>query len=223
MVELPPSIHCITCKACYIRLLSTFVQWWKQNVCFIKTNQAHLWSENYIHLRDRLNNDVSPENFGKTCILLSSYTGSPQYMHKRAQDTMAYVWHFCWLDLFITFTCNPKWPEIIDEVLHGQCVADRHDLLVWVFQLKLEKLVGGLIFKGVKCSVTWLAYTKYVGWQKREYPHAHLLFWLLAKIKATDIDKIISAELPNPDIDKELYDIVAVHMWYQFNFTLPQR
>lgn len=57
-----------------------------------------------------------------------------------------------------------------------------------------------------------LIYTYYVEWQKRGLIHVLLLFWLSAKIKATVIDKIISAEVANPDVDKELYDIIVAYM-----------
>ena len=43
-------------------------------------------------------------------------------------------------------------------------------------------------------------------------PHCHLLLWLQDKIHASDIDNIISAELPDPNDDPELYDIVKSNM-----------
>ncbi|GFR28798.1 ATP-dependent DNA helicase [Trichonephila clavata] len=53
-------------------------------------------------------------------VLPSSFTGRSRYMHERTQDAMTYVRHFGRPDLFITFTCNPKWPEIVDLLNHGQ-------------------------------------------------------------------------------------------------------
>ena len=29
-------------------------------------------------------------------------------------------------DVFLTFTCNPKWPEITENLLPGQTTDDRH-------------------------------------------------------------------------------------------------
>ncbi|XP_014773941.1 uncharacterized protein LOC106871806 [Octopus bimaculoides] len=57
-------------------------------------------------------------------------------------------------------------------------------------------------------------------------PHAHVLLWLSTKIKSTDIDNIISAELPDPALDKVLYDIVKANMVHGpcgcgFNITSP--
>jgi hypothetical protein len=45
-------------------------------------------------------------------------------------------------DFFITFTCNPKWPEIAEGILEaGQRPTDRADIIVPVFNLKLEELL----------------------------------------------------------------------------------
>jgi hypothetical protein len=50
-----------------------------------------------------------------------------------------------------------------------------------------------------------------IEWQKRGLPHAHMLVWLQQKIQATDIDKVITAELPDPHTDPLLFDIVKRH------------
>jgi len=47
-----------------------------------------------------------------------------------------------------------------------------------------------------------------IEWQQRGLPHAHMLVWLQQKVQATDTDKVISAELPDP----LLLDIVKRHM-----------
>jgi hypothetical protein len=64
-------------------------------------------------------------------------------MHMLYQDSMAIVRHFGKPDLFITMTCNPKWPEI-QEVLAGQSAADRPDLTARVFKLKLKALFNDI-------------------------------------------------------------------------------
>jgi hypothetical protein len=57
---------------------------------------------------------------GQQVILPSSFTGSPRYMHEKNQNAMTYVRKFGRPDLFITFTCNPEWPEIKNELFQGQ-------------------------------------------------------------------------------------------------------
>ena len=41
-------------------------------------------------------------------------------MHEKTQDAMTYVRKYGRPDLFITFTCNPSWPEIKNELMRGQ-------------------------------------------------------------------------------------------------------
>ena len=44
-------------------------------------------------------------------------------------------------DFFITFTCNPSWPEITSALLFGQRSDDRPDLIARVFRIKLRQLL----------------------------------------------------------------------------------
>ncbi|GBP31765.1 Alpha-(1,6)-fucosyltransferase [Eumeta japonica] len=167
-----------------------------------------LRAEEYIHLRDALNQDgnVDPSNIGQRVILPSSFTGSPRYLHEN-QDAMTYVRNYGRPDLFVTFTCNPEWPEIKAELLPDQRSFDRHDIISRVFHLKMKKFlnlfVKDEIFGKVKC------YMASVEWQKRGLPHCHLLFWLETKIQPDEIDSVIVAELPNQQNDPILYDIVT--------------
>ena len=47
---------------------------------------------------------------------------------------------------------------------------------------------------------------------KKGLPHIHILVWLENKIHASEIDSIISAEIPDPNIDPELFDIIIKNM-----------
>jgi len=113
-------------------------------------------------------------------------------------------------DLFITFTCNPTWEEIREELFFGQSPSDRHDLIARVFQRKLQKFMSVIkdshIFGQTLC---WM-YT--IEWQKRGLPHSHMLIWLADKIKSDDIDSIICAEIPDPQIDPILHNVVTKNM-----------
>ncbi|CAD6205364.1 unnamed protein product [Miscanthus lutarioriparius] len=45
-------------------------------------------------------------------------------------------------DFFVTFTCNPKWLEIFEAIFEpGQRPSDRNDIVVRVFNIKLEELL----------------------------------------------------------------------------------
>ena len=88
---------------------------------------------------------------------------------------MAVVRRFGCPDLFVTFTCNPAWPEIKAELLPGQTAKDRPELVSRVFQLKLSELMAdikGGIFGTVKGKL-WV-----IEFQKRTLPHAHILLIL---------------------------------------------
>ena len=166
---------------------------------FIHWNQKTLRAENYIHLCDAINNEGDVKNIGQLCILPSSFTGGPRYMHEKTQDAMTYVRQYGRPDLFITFTCNPKWPEITQELFEGQKSHDRYDIVSRVFHLKVMKLMNlitkGNIFGAVRCHM----YS--IEWQKRGLPHVHILIWMVNKICPNNIDSFISAELPNPVTD----------------------
>ncbi|KAL7309971.1 hypothetical protein PS15m_012253 [Mucor circinelloides] len=63
---------------------------------------------------------------GKTFILPSCFTGGARYMAQLYQNTMAISRYFGKPTLFITFTANPRWREIQDEVakyLNGRYIS----------------------------------------------------------------------------------------------------
>jgi len=62
---------------------------------------------------------------------------------------MALVKKFWKLDLFITMTCNPNWPEILHELRLGEEANDRPDLTSRVFNMKLNALLKDLFQNGV--------------------------------------------------------------------------
>jgi len=56
---------------------------------------------------------------------------------------MAICAHIGYPDFFITFTCNPNWPEIREalEQQPGQHANDRPDIVARVFRLGLQELM----------------------------------------------------------------------------------
>ena len=104
-----------------------------------RLHQTELRAESYIHLKDELSTGTDVQNISHKVILPSTFTGSPRYMHEheRTQDAMTYVRTHGTPDLFITFTCNPKWIEIQRELQPGQMAHHRHDIVARVFRQKL--------------------------------------------------------------------------------------
>ncbi|KAB2597059.1 hypothetical protein D8674_036555 [Pyrus ussuriensis x Pyrus communis] len=126
---------------------------------------------------------------------------------------MTLVQRFGKPDLFITMTCNPSWEEIKSELLAGQTPQDRPDLLTRVFRAKLEQLKEDIIEKGVLGSV--VAYAYVIEFQKRGLPHVHMLVVLDENDKINnpdEYDRIVRAEIPNEDVEPQLYNVVLKHM-----------
>ena len=71
----------------------------------------------------------------------------------RYQDAIAVCRKFHKPDFFITFTCNPLWPEIQRELSSDQTAASRPDIVVRVFRLKLRSLIDDLRYKGKKKQI----------------------------------------------------------------------
>ncbi|XP_054091371.1 uncharacterized protein LOC128922976 [Zeugodacus cucurbitae] len=177
---------------------------------YLRYNQQKLRAEEYIHLRDAINNNADVAEIGNHVILPSSYVGSPRHMQEYIQDALTFVREYGRPCLFITFACNPKWPEITSLLLPGQNAIHRHDITARVFRQKLKSLISFItkshVFGPTRC---WM-YS--VEWQKRELPHAHILVWFIDKIRPEEIDSIISAEIPDPSTDQLLFDIVTTNM-----------
>jgi hypothetical protein len=68
-------------------------------------------------------------------------------MVQNYQDAMAICRTFGNPNIFLTFTANPKWPEI-KYMLHeiqGQPVEDRPDIKTRVFKMKLDQLMKHIV------------------------------------------------------------------------------
>ncbi|KAH7533321.1 hypothetical protein FEM48_Zijuj04G0118400 [Ziziphus jujuba var. spinosa] len=73
------------------------------------------------------------------------YKGGVRYIIQNHQDAMAICKWAGYPELFITFTCNPKWPEVVRFVeSRGLKPEDRPDILCRIFKVKLDQLVKDL-------------------------------------------------------------------------------
>nr|XP_036228731.1 uncharacterized protein LOC118682893 [Bactrocera oleae] len=193
-------------------LVDMYIKVESERLRYISLNQKKLRAENYIHLQDAINanDNIRPNDIGKMVILPSTFVNSPRYLHEYTQDAFTYVRTYGRHDLFVTFTCNPSWQNVTQELMPGQKATDRHDIVARVFRLKVQKLMNvvtkGKIFGDVECHM----YS--IEWQKRGLPHVHILIWLKQKLLPNQIDKIISAEIPDTEEDKNLYDTVIKNM-----------
>ena len=134
-------------------------------------------------------------------------------MHQLYQDAMSIIRAYGKPDLFITFTCNPKWPEIISSLLNNQTPSDRPDLCARVFNIKLQALQYDLFHGYVLGKVA--SHIHVIEFQKRGLPHAHLLIILNEEDKPRnpdDYDTIFSAEIPDQNKFPLLHEAVKKHM-----------
>lgn len=188
MIKRNKNNHILRCRYLYHQfIVDMYARIESERLQYILFNQPKLRAEEYIHPRDAINNNIDRNlnlnNIGNMVILPSSYTGSPRHMQEYIQDAMTYVRAYGRLDLFITFTCNPQWEEIRKNLYTGQAAHDRHNITARAFQQKLKSL-RDLIVNHHVCGETQC-------WMYSICFHAHILIWLIEKIRPLEIDKII--------------------------------
>ncbi|XP_071643019.1 uncharacterized protein [Temnothorax longispinosus] len=196
-------------------LVDSYVKIEKDRINYCKQNQKQLRVETYQGLIDYLahaanNNDA---HIGKMVILPSTFVGSPRNMLQHYQDAMAIVRKYGKPDIFITMTCNPNWREIRENLLPGQQPADRPDICARVFNIKKDYLIDVIVRQKFFGEV--LAYVYVIEFQKRGLPHIHLLITLKRNCKILNpetVDRFISAEIPDPNENESLHNVVMKHM-----------
>ena len=123
----------------------TYVE--EYQLIWVRNHQLQLRSEVYFGIKDVVFRiDTTPSSIGKRVVLPSSFTRSPRYMIQNYQDAMSICRWAGYPDLFITFTCNPKWPEIEGflSLILAQRLEDRPDIIARVFKIKLDQLLCDL-------------------------------------------------------------------------------
>jgi hypothetical protein len=204
-------------------------QYWTDQYCKIQTNSLRWITENQTKIRadmyKKVQDAVAGEDtfdaatMGQRVILPASYTGSDRYMSASYQNSMAIVRKHGKPSLFITFTCNPDWPEVHDasEVYRDYSgmskpipVHYRSDIVCRVFKMKLDQLKQDIMSGEFFGPVVYCFFV--VEFQKRGLPHAHMLVRLKNQIEAREeIDGFVSAELPDPVKQPRLHAIISKH------------
>jgi hypothetical protein len=183
----------------------------QSRLAYLQQNQATLRAALYSGLQDhvRASDEVDLNSLGQKVILPSSFTGGPRYMQQLFQDSLA-IGRYCHsIDLFITVTANPKWPEIMRELKDGERPEDRPDITTRVFQLKKKAILEDILKKGIFGRTVAHVYT--IEFQKRGLPHMHLLVFLDPRNKIRtpeDVDSCIRAYWPDPDTEPLLHATV---------------
>ena len=145
-----------------------------------RNNQRKMRIERWQNLHDHVcAGDGTPA--GKRIILGPAFTNGPRNQHAKFQDAMAIVRDRGKPSLFITFTCNPKWDEIVQSLPPTQRAEDRPDVVSRVFRAKFKLLMDDLVHKHVLGTVS--SYLSVIEFQKRGLPHAHILLIFCATSK----------------------------------------
>nr|KAJ0200517.1 hypothetical protein LSAT_V11C600318980 [Lactuca sativa] len=147
-------------------------------------NQPTLRVTPYRNLAQAVEDGIEDASLMGNCIIIpSSFTSSSRYMQQIYLDAMTLVKWFGYPDLFLTLTCNPKWPKVIRFVeAENLKPEDRPDILTRIFKIKLDSLISRLKDEKTLGEV------------------------------AGDINRVICAELPDKDSEPDLYQIVCDNM-----------
>lgn len=139
-------------------IVDSFTMMESQRLLWVQTHQKKLRADLYTGLSDAvLNGETHGSSTGKRIVLPSSFTGGPRYMMGNYQDAMAICRAIGYPQLFITFTCNPKWPEVTRVCRKYD--LDPHNcphILTRIFYLKfctlMKLLKQGVIFGKIRAG-----------------------------------------------------------------------
>jgi hypothetical protein len=129
---------------------------------YVRDHQQELRSNMYKGLTEAvLRGETDASSTGKRIVLPANFVGGARYMIQNYQDAMAICSWSGYPDLFITFTCNHKWPEVVDFLNSYRLKpSDRPDLVSRLFKIKLDELIRdikkGNIFGKVRAGITFL-------------------------------------------------------------------
>nr|CDJ90351.1 Protein Y46B2A.2 [Haemonchus contortus] len=199
-------------------LVDSYVKVEQNRLNYDRTHQRELRVDTYRGLADYVAGDMNIEGPPgmMRVILPSSFPGSPRAMVQNYQDAMAIVSKYGKPDLFITFTCNPTWREIVEQLSRGQSASDRPDIVARVFHVKLQELYTDLFKRNILGTV--IAHISVMEWQKRGLPHCHILLTLAAEDKPrnpVEVDAVVQAVIPDPVTESRLHGIVTACMMHR--------
>jgi hypothetical protein len=115
-----------------------------QRLSWLRSNQGSIRSGFLAGIEEAVSRgDIEASSLGSRVVLPASFTGGKRYMFNNCQDAMAICKRYGYPDLFLTFTCNPKWIEIRRHLNRsGNHAPYRPDISCRVFQMKLEEMMN---------------------------------------------------------------------------------
>jgi hypothetical protein len=147
---------------------------------------------------------------GDNVYLPASFLGSIRWSQERTADALAVARAYGQPTFFITFTCNPHWPEISSRLHPGQTWQDAPLVVARVFKGHLTRFQTAL--KSAFPSAGKVEYfISRIEFQKRGLPHCHMLIRYENAPSICDVDAIVSAEMPLTTADAALVDQFMIH------------
>jgi hypothetical protein len=178
---------------------------------FIRYNQDKIRAETYQTLADQNARDVvDPSKLGSRVILPATVRNSDRWMQQRYLDSMAIVAYYGKPTFFITFTANPTWEEVTKSLPEqGYKWIDAPEIVARVYEMKLKALLQDL----KEAFGHQVGIVRTIEYQKRGVPHCHILLFIEDGVRifsdAALVDQVISAEIPDPVQEPELYAVVT--------------
>uniref|UniRef100_A0AC35EXX2 Helitron helicase-like domain-containing protein n=1 Tax=Panagrolaimus sp. PS1159 TaxID=55785 RepID=A0AC35EXX2_9BILA len=172
------------------------------------------------HLQRHLNKDPAfrGKQIGKIKLMKHRYRGGARYMHHKFRNGIAITAKCGRDDKFITFTGNPQWREIQENLRKGETWIDRPDLVCRVFSLKAKEFLKDIIgtTRGVFGKVK--AFKLALEHQKRGMPHLHILLTMAKEYKLTTpaaVDDILCSEIPPLPADNDPHFLAKMRHYNQ--------
>lgn len=131
--------------------------------------------------------------------LPASFHGSHITRKRKQLDAMAVVARKGAPTLMVTFTANPAWPGITENLKPGQSGMDRPDLISRVFKVKLKHLFADLR-QGLFGKAQYMMHL--IEWQARGVVHAHIIvMYEDGPVKEGNVDDWIWTNFPDASIN----------------------
>ena len=143
--------------------------------------------------------------------LPASFLGSACWSLNQITDSLMIATIYGPPTFFVTFTCNGEWPEIHSHLQPGQTYTNIPVVVCQVFKQKLSRPMA--TFHTMFPNTRHLLYTiQHIEFQKCGLPHAHILLkYSKDCLLPTDIDRVISAHIPDAAGDAEIVRCFMIH------------
>ncbi|KAL3076362.1 hypothetical protein niasHS_011781 [Heterodera schachtii] len=183
-----------------------------------KKNYRQLLAREYIAAMEKGVRQQGPNaKLGRIFLMPQTFAGSRQYYQGKYADLMTMVRHLGAPTWFVTFTGNPKWPEIEEALRVRQNYAHRPDIVCRIFMDKAAEFIKDVTERGVLGKVAGWCYS--VEHQKRGMPHIHMLLILERGVRINtpqQVDEYVCARIPTlpPSSDQSAEGHQQRRLWH---------